>query len=197
MPHAIVTEYEIKNDLLPPLCIRCGQPATVRFQRTIRFIDEPGRWSGLYFVAFMISLFFFPPLLRPILRRARSVELKVPYCGPHLVRFVRRERRALFIAVPFWIVFVVAIDAAVIVALVHHFWTTIAMAAVLFAWMMLIDGVIGRLRRRKKKNLTVRIPWVHPAFVAALLEDRARDRVGNPDRREGFGDVRDDYDDAR
>ena len=53
-------------------------------------------------------------------------------------------------------------------------------------------GEVGILRASPTE---VRLTNVHPDFVNALIEDRARDRVDNPDRRALRGDLRDDYDD--
>ena len=47
----------------------------------------------------------------------------------------------------------------------------------------------------KPPKVGARLGRVHPAFVDALIAERARDRVSNPERRGGHGDVRDDFDD--
>jgi hypothetical protein len=42
---------------------------------------------------------------------------------------------------------------------------------------------------------SIRLNDVHPDFVAAVIEDRARSRVWDPDRRPAGRDVKDDFDD--
>jgi hypothetical protein len=197
MPHVIVTEYEITHDLLPPVCVKCGGPATERFKRKIRLIDEPGRWRGFYMLAFVVGIFFFPPLVIFVVRRARSLPLRIPYCGPDLARFRRQERIALIVLIPVWALISLSIDAFLLSSMIFQPGATCGAVAVVAVWLLLFDIFSGwRARRKAKKPTTVRMPGVHANFVAALLEDRARDRVDNPARRGGFGDIRDDFDDS-
>jgi hypothetical protein len=198
MPRVTVTAYELDHDLLPPVCVKCGQPATVRLDRTTRVIDEPGRWYGFYTVVVVVSIFFFPPLFLFLLRRAKAVRFRIPFCGPDLARTMRRERWALRVLVPVWCLWALLADTALVLQLFsrHSPWfcamagamaVVVAMGEVGTAWL--------RRRRRKPPVAEYNLPNVHPAFIAALSEDRARDRVDNPFRRGGRGDVRDDFDD--
>jgi hypothetical protein len=41
----------------------------------------------------------------------------------------------------------------------------------------------------------IRLVHVHQAFADALIHERARDRLDNPERRAPQGDMRVDYDD--
>jgi len=197
MPRVILTEYEVEHDLLPPLCIKCGKPATERFHRTVRFLDDPGRWGGLYVLTFLFTIYCLPPLLLVLLRRARAFRVKIPFCPSHLNRFRRRERIALGILVPLWVTVSLAIDTVLAAALYHQPGGTCMLAAGVATFIAAVDRFAAwRARRRgQKRPLRFNLPFVHPAFVAALTEDRARDRIDNPDRRGGHGDVRDDYDD--
>ena len=59
-------------------------------------------------------------------------------------------------------------------------------------WLALGRGEVTVHRAGRDR---VELKGVNPVFVDALIEDRARDRVDNPDRRALRGDVRDDFDD--
>jgi hypothetical protein len=198
MPSIRLTAYEVEHDRLPAVCVKCGQPATEHFVRTVRFLDDPGRWGGLFAVGVIVSLLMLPPLLPLLLRRAPLMRVRVPFCGPDLARTVRRERVSLRIVVPVWVLYVLAVDTSLVVAIVvGPSWAFLLMLTAALVLVAVADAVAGwRIRRRgKRPERKYNLPGAHPAFVAALLEDRARDRVSNPDRRGGHGDVRDDFDD--
>jgi hypothetical protein len=198
MPRVRLTAYEVEHDLLPPLCVKCGEPATEHFVRTVRILDEPGKWCGFFAVGVVVSLMMLPPLFPLMLRRSPTVRVRVPFCAPHRVRTVRRERLLLRVLVPLWIVYVLFLDTGLVVVLVAGpAWPFLLMLLLGLSLIAVGDAGAAWLARRrgKRPEPTYNFPGVHPAFVAALLEDRARDRVSNPDRRGGRGDVRDDYDD--
>jgi hypothetical protein len=119
-------------------------------------------------------------------------------CAADQGRTARKERRVLAILVPIWCLYVLVVDAVMVVGPLLNspgWFCAIATGAAVF--IVLLDAGHGWRRRRRgqTKWQSFKLPGVHPDFVAALLEDRARDRVNNPDRRGGHGDIRDDFDD--
>jgi len=197
MARVILSEYEVGRNLLPPLCITCGQPAAVRFDRTVRVLDDPGRWGGLYLPVLFFSIYCLPPLMMVLMHRARTFCVKIPVCPRHLHQFRCRERILLGILITLWVLVALVIDAGLAAALYRQPGWFCVLAAGIALFLVAVDRVVAwRTRRRaKKRTFKFNLPFVHPAFVAALAEDRARDRVLNEDRRAGFGDIRDDFDD--
>ena len=76
MPRVDLSDYELAHDLLPPVCAKCGEPATDRPTHKLYIADG---WSGAVQVFGLISgLFLFPPLMLFTLRFARLLEVRSP-----------------------------------------------------------------------------------------------------------------------
>jgi hypothetical protein len=198
MSHVTVTEYECEHELLPAVCVKCGKPADDFLVRTVRIIGGDGRWGVWRGFALLYALLFVPPLLPWALRLARTVRLKVPICSADRVKETRHERRANRVVVPIWIAGSIALDAYLVFHLVTSGPGVLCVALVVFP--VIVSALEGVTRLAKGQGEPpagpgVPLTGVHPAFVAALVEERARDRVVNPDRRNLRGDVRDDFDD--
>jgi hypothetical protein len=198
MARVTVTEYECEHDLLPAVCVKCGAPADDSLVRTFRIIDGSGQWEIWRGFAFLYALLFVPPLLPWALRLSRTFRINVPMCSADRAKESRREKRACWILVPIWIAWSIAVDAFLVVQSVTGGPGLLCFALVGFPFFFAALEVVTRPVRPKGErpaNRGLPLTAVHPAFVAALVEDRARDRVANPDRRSLRGDMRDDFDD--
>jgi hypothetical protein len=197
MPRVDLTDYEIAHDLLPAVCAKCGEPAVERVVHTIRVLLDG--WRGMVqLFGVLFGLFFFPPLLVYTLRHARPIEVRVPLCAAHRDRYRWQDWAEHRVLLPVWTVAAVLMDVVLVIDMATNFLGF----ACIGTWVVLIGAVIasgaigrGRVLVGKPGKTGLRLMDAHTAFVAAIQEDRARDRVSNPDRRGGFGDVRDDYDD--
>jgi hypothetical protein len=78
----------------------------------------------------------------------------------------------------------------------HDYVWAVAASAYVCAWnFVLVPVAVMWTRTTRRTKVTpegIRLSSVHPAYVMAIMEDRAAD----PARRPQFGDVRDDYDDG-
>src|SRR5207237_7888463 len=113
-----------------------------------------------------------------LLKRAKRVRVKIPYCRSDRTRIVRSERRAIRIFVVVWFVWALVIDVAIgTVLFVGPAWPFLLVLVIAMALIAVGDAGAGWLirRRRKGRPREYDLPGVHPAFVAALLEDRRRD----------------------
>ena len=196
MPTVDLTEYEVRHDLLPAVCARCGKPASDRVPHTTHVAE--GRWAPVQVLGLLGGLFIFPPLAVLALRSARAYSVGVPLCAAHREDFRRRERIDNTYVLWAWAAAAVVVEAVVLIVLLSGGPGVVCYApfGVLAAGVVASALVGGRsifLTRPVKEG--IRLARVHPAFVAALQADRARDRISNPDRRGGHGDMRDDYDD--
>ena len=197
MAQVTLTDYEIEHHVLPAVCARCGEPAAGRVELKLRVIDG---WRGIpAAIGLFVGLFFFPPLVLWTLYLARVVRLRVPHCPAHRREYVRAARTSFRVLLPTWTAVAVVLDAGLVVeaavtgtGVACCGLTLVPVAAALASG--LVERRLVRLSGPRKPGL--RLTNCHPGFVAAVLHDRARDRVDNPDRRGGFGDARDDYDDG-
>jgi hypothetical protein len=198
MAHIDITDYEITHNLLPRVCALCGEPTTKRVKLAIRIIDG---WRGAFqLIALFVGLFCFPPLvLRVIHRYSRTISVRVPMCTTHRAEHRRRMRLLFRTLMPWWTGAVIILDLFAILELAvggPGFWC-VGVFVVLFVVVLADAGLISRraISVGKPPKVDARLGRVHPAFVEALIAERARDRISNPERRGGHGDVRDDFDD--
>ncbi|MBO0697293.1 MAG: hypothetical protein J2P46_02760 [Zavarzinella sp.] len=200
MARITLTEYECEHDLLPAVCVKCGQPAQDRLVRTFRIGDGRGPWGFWRSLATLYGILMFPPLLLWALRRARSMRARVPYCRADRANTVRQERFAYCIIIPCWIIGVVMLDSFVMEDIFTGRPGLLGLAIVPIPLLFTsLEALTRKLFTQGGPATTTGFPLtgVHPAFVSALVEDRARDCVANPDRRALRGDIRDDFDDER
>lgn len=197
MPKATLTTYELDHDLLPAVCVKCGAPATVRVTRPVPI--PPRKRTGCWFIPLFFVLYLAVPavvVLLPVVVRKTGV--RIPACEAHQGDWAWRDRARRRILWPAMVALSLAVQAVVLTGLVIHPGLYAHAAAGVIAIAFLIDlavlarGEVGVFRNGPDK---VRLVRVHPDFVAALTEDRARDRVDNPARRSLRGDMRDDFDD--
>jgi len=203
MPKVTVTEYELVNDLLPMVCAKCGNPAEVRVPRPIRFIGSD--WAGVRALALIFGLLFFPPLFCFIAYRyAEIIRVRIPMCESHMDDWGWRDRAMFRLLIPGWTLAVLLLYSFGLaflilgddqIAAVCFLSPVVALVlTALVENLVLLRGAV-RTAKTEDKKLDVRLSSVHSEFVAALAEDRARDRVDNPERRVPTRDVREDFDD--
>jgi hypothetical protein len=203
MARVNATDYECESDLLPPICAKCGAPAADRVPRTVRYLhDQQGALVAVLVFSLFFGLFFFPPVFLLIAAwYSQAIQVRVPMCADHQTDWDWRDRAMNLLVLPAWCA---AVLAAEVCGLVLHAQGDPGGAAyfgvgpVALGLALLVENAVvlrGAVRLAKPDKDHVRLSGVHEEFVAALLEERARDRVSNPDRRAPRGDVRDDYDD--
>jgi hypothetical protein len=198
MAYVSLTDYEIEHDAMPAICATCAEPATNRVLMGICVVDG---WRGaLLLPVLLFGLFFFPPLLFWITMNSKlRITVRVPMCDRHRDEQNWRDRVTRRRMLPIWTAVALIMDAMIVAELFMRGpglscgAAVVAMMAVLVADGTLISRGGIKLMRPGKTGLMLRT--VHEGFVAAIVEDRARDRIDNPLRRWGHGDVRDDYDD--
>lgn len=200
MARATLTTYECKHDLVPMVCARCGAPAIERVSRPVPV--PPGCRRAAWFLPLFLLLYLAVPAVLALLpwltQRSRQTDVRVPLCPVDRDHWAWRDRARLRVLWPLVFAASLAVQAACLTGLVLHPALYAHTAAGVVAVGFLIDGlVIGRgevtVLRAGRDGFSLN--RVHPAFVNALIQNRARDRVDNPDRRVLRGDVRDDFDD--
>jgi hypothetical protein len=198
MADTTVTLYECERGLLPAVCVQCGSPATGTVQRPLP-VPPKKKWTCAWVLSLVLLLYLAVPaviIVLPWLWRRAAVG--IPVCDDHRDHWDWRRRVRTRVLWPPVVVASLAVQAACLAGfLLHPVAYAHAAAGVLvvgFAidWLTIGRREVGVLRAGDKE---VRLNNVHPTFLAALIEERARDRVDNPDRRALRGDVRDDYDD--
>ena len=190
MPTVLLTSYECRAGRLPRLCARCGEPT-----------DDGVRVPLLTPVPhFLLNLFLVvcPPvfvLLAVTVLDRRTYLL--PLCPSHRDDWKWRDRVSTwtYLAIPCLtystipILTYLSVDGAMAfalgVAVYYLSWATwVTPAAILWTHAVRTSKVTAR---------GIRLSGVHPTFVTALREDRARD--ADPARLTWGGTERDDYDD--
>jgi len=202
MPAVTVTAYEYENDLLPMVCGKCGRPAEVHVARPVRFFEER---EGLKTAALVGGLIFFPPLFLLIAYRyAEEIRVRVPMCETHQNDWRWRDRATYCFLMPTWTLTVLLLYGVCIMYLIKGDEENAAAAFIAVPAAIVVVALIenlvihyGTVRLLKEDKTTdVRLRGVHADFVAAIAEERARDRVDNPKRRPiRQRDMRDDFDD--
>ena len=199
LPKITVTRYECDHDLLPAVCVRCGAPAVERVPRSLP--KPPKAWGCLLWGPLVLIVYLALPftimLILWLLPRDQN-RVRLPTCAAHRDDWAWRYRvrtRWLWPAICFvsLVVQVICLTGTV----VHQGFYAHAAAGVLVVGFLFDQLTLGRreveITRPSSKELILR--GVHQGFVDALIHDRARDRVDNPERRALRGGVQEDYDD--
>ncbi|HVK11587.1 MAG TPA: hypothetical protein VM597_22640 [Gemmataceae bacterium] len=212
MAEITLTGYECERDLLPAVCAKCGAVAGHRVLRKLHSVrhDAPG-WTLRYVVRsvaaigvvclVIVSLYCVPWLSLRILNRwARVKKVRVPMCEAHRTEWDRLDRLTHFmvsactVLVPgLWVGGIAfALCDMDVYAL---FLLPVSLTPYLiFGPEIVFDSWIVRVTHGVPTG-SVRLKAVSPAFVAAVVADRAKHRVSDPDRRPTRGGTEDDYDD--
>jgi hypothetical protein len=196
MARATLSPYEYRRDLLPPVCVRCGEPATDRVPRTLRVPPDQLVW--LWGLPVLASLVFCPPLFLfiAVLIGERLV-VRLPACPDHVGDWVWRDRLTNFLLLPVWSLVAIALSVCIVLdperMVLYAGLAVLAAVAAVCLDMFVING--GTVLPVAGEKMDVQLRRVHPHFVLALADDRERDRREDPSRFHQFGDERDDYDD--
>lgn len=186
MPSVTLSDYECRRGLLPDVCAFCGAPAAGRRERT--FSWHPS-WV---WVLILINLIVVALVL------TKRMTVRVPVCEAH-DGFWRRRATILLTS---FLLIALFVGAAVAFSMDQppggpDLLQTVMCGGgivLVLAWVVLaaVYSVAG-VRPTEITDRDIRLTGLHEDFVAALREERARDRGR---RREGrYGDERDDYDD--
>jgi hypothetical protein len=197
MAEIIATIDECERGLLPPVCVRCGAPATERVPRPLPFLL---RLRTLWWVgpAFFLAYLLVPAVAVLFICPPRRVWYGLPTCADHRDHWAWRDRvRRRYLWPPICVASL-AVEVACLTGLILHPLLYAHAAAGVIMVGLALDGIAvlrGEVRFGPGRSGTVRLNGVHPAFVAALVEDRARNRVWDAARRPQHSTERDDFDD--
>jgi hypothetical protein len=195
-----VTAYECERDLLPPVCAKCGKPAVTRVIRPARYFKENYEvWKPVFAV---FSLIFLPALgILALVRLSYRIDVPLPMCEEHRHDYVWRDRVSLRWVLPIWTIVVLIFEILAVIDISGgdpEFCGFFLMGVLIAGVMGVIADTLINFTSVKMqvqiKAIGVWLSNVHPDFVAALVEDRARSRVDDANRR-GEDDMRQDYDD--
>jgi len=200
MARATLTTYECEHDLLPAVCARCGAPAAVRVGRSIPV--PPGCGTAAWLFPLFLVLYLAVPavlaLVPWLVRRVRQFEVRIPLCEADRGHWAWRDRVRFRVLWPAVFVASLAVQVACLAGLIlhpalyAHAAAGVVVVGFVIDWAALGRGEVAVHRAGRDR---ISLNRVHPDFVAALAEDRARDRVDNPDRRTLRGDIQEDFDD--
>ncbi|WP_020475928.1 Coa1/Tim21 domain-containing protein [Zavarzinella formosa] len=194
MAKVTLTEYECRKNLLPDVCMKCGEPADTRVKRNFS-------WYPPWVMVLVLAGVLVAAIVALILTKKMSV--RAPMCDLHKDHW---SKRTMWTLITFGILAVLGIGGIVILGAVENgpnkdsFTGLICGGGVfgLLAWLILV--VIFQSTMIKPTLITdkkITLVKVHPEFVRALEDDRAADEDDDdqpPPRKKKF-DRRDDDDD--
>lgn len=191
MPTVKLSRSECSRGLLPSVCMRCGAPADNRKSRTFSWFP-PIAYIGL--IAGILPF----AIIALVLTKRMSVS--VPLCHEHRGHWSTRTT-----------ITVVSLLALILMGVGFIVYTgnqppgpggdlsgifCLGWVGALIIWLILVAILqAGSIRATEITDRTVKLTGVHDGFIAALEEDRERDRDDGRERRRRYNDVRDDYDD--
>jgi hypothetical protein len=171
MPNIKLTDYECRKNLLPKVCMFCGQPAVTRKQRNFAW-HPPWVWI-LVLVGILVAA-----IVAIVLTKRMTV--RVPVCEQH-EGFWRR--RGMTIGFSFLGIVLVEIAAAIGAANLPQGQDNLGGFVcaggvfLLLGWLVLVAIYSTRsIRPTEITDRFIRLTGVHPEFIAALEDDRERDR---------------------
>jgi hypothetical protein len=182
------------------VCARCGAPATERVPRSLP--SPPGCGTAAWLLPLFLLVYLAVPAVLALLpwltRRFHRTAVRVPVCQAHRDHWAWRDRVRRRVLWPAVFATALAVQVACLADLMLHpgFYAHAAAGVVCIGfgleWLALGRGEVTVQRAGKDR---AQLNHVHLDFVATLIQDRARDRVDNPDRRTLRGDVQEDFDD--
>jgi hypothetical protein len=187
-----LSDYECRRDLLPGVCMVCGAPADVRKSKNFSW------YNPLAYLGLLAGLV---PFLIIALVLTKRMTVRVPLCQQHQSHW---SKRTLWVLGTFLAAMAVGIGAFAYMANQQPpnddaGWVCLACVGLLFVWLVAAAIIqSSAIRPTEITDTSITLTKVHPDFVEALREERARIREeGGGRRRDRYGDVRDDYDDQR
>jgi hypothetical protein len=201
MTRITLTRYEFEHNLLPARCVQCGTAADQRLPRPLPATPRVRTALWLIPVSFLLYLCV-PGLALYMHRFFPYISVGLPVCNLHLDHGRWRDRVRSQYLRPCFFAASVAVEVAFVAAgLVFHPAVSLLFAhaaAFVVLVALVVDHVAigrGEVFVSRDGRYGVQLARVHPAFIAAVIEERARDRVANPDRRPGPQGIHADYDD--
>lgn len=178
MPSVKLTDDECSHDLLPKICMFCGQPATTRKQRNFAWHPQ---WVWVLILAGLLIALIVALVL------TKRMTVRVPVCDEH-EGFWRRKGMAL----GFSFLGLCLVAMGVLVFMVNQGpgnddvtgWACLGSVGLFLAWLVFaaIYGSRG-IRPTEITDRYVRLTGVADEFVEALEDDRERDREEEAERR--------------
>ena len=191
MANVKLSRYECSRDLLPDVCMFCGEPATVRKQKT--FAWHPS-WVWVLILVNLIVVLIVAMVL------TKKMPTRVPVCDRHAGWWTRRTLILLFsflFMAAACLAGIFYVDSQPGNAKGDLSGVVCGGGVGLFLVWLIVAAIYGTrgVRPTEITDRDMKLTGVHEAFIDALQEDRARER----DQRDAgrFGDERDDYDDDR
>jgi len=185
-----LSKFECSRGLLPNVCAVCGAPADTRKHKTFAW------YTPLAYLGLLGGLL---PFVIIALVLTKRMSVGVPFCHQHQGHWGKRNALVLLCLLAVLLVGVGAMvytsgqppgakDNLSPVLCIGSF-------VLLVAWLILSIVVqLTSIRTTEITDRTITLTRIHADFVAALEEDREKDR-DDRDRRGRYGDIRDDYDD--
>jgi hypothetical protein len=184
MPDAYLRDYEVDPERLPPVCMRCGEPAT-------NYRDKKFQWHPPW-VAITILAGLLVYIILAIILTKRMI-VSAPLCDRHRYHWAKRTT---FILLGLLAVIVGVVVAAIVSSsprnqdLIPIVW--LGELVVFLVWLVgTIVAVVTQIGPREITDRTITLKGVCDAFIDAVDEDRAKDRGRRAARRRAL----DDYDD--
>jgi hypothetical protein len=196
MASVILTPYEYRRDLLPPVCAKCGAAASDKVPRRLRI--PPDQYVWLWGLPILVTIVSCPPLFMVLsVLIAEKVEVRVPMCAEHRDDWIWRDWAQKWVVYPLWSLAALGL-MGMLVFDPSLFCIYVGAAILLLLLVFVVEFHVvgyGSVMAIGGDRLEVSLRRVHPAFRDALQVAREKDRLENPARFRQFGDVRDDYDD--
>lgn len=177
---------EVRDDLFPLLCIRCGAPVSVRHRRTFRWLPWWQPLAAVPLGVLLVPLALVPLLGRVIYRemlsklaKPREMEMRVPVCPLH-------ESHWLWRSVLIWSGFVVVLLATLAGVILWQglpSWYWNAVAGLLGGWLTLC--VVARTTMTRAVRITgasLVLANVAAEFADRLDEERRAEPPETPKR---------------
>src|SRR4051794_9141970 len=182
MPNVKLSRHECSRDLLPSVCMFCGEPATTRKRKTFGWHPS---WVWVLILVNLIILIIVAMIL------TKKMPMRVPVCDRHEGYWTRR---ALTLTFTFLLVAVLCVgagsymDAQPVTQRGDLGGLLCGGGVVLFLGWLVLAAVYSAsgVRPTEITEKAIRLTGVSEIFVEALEEERARDR---DDRDRGrYGD---------
>ena len=181
MPIVRLSRFEVRKNLLPPVCVVCGAPAVVRRDRKFSWFPS---WTWvIVLVSWLIGLILMVAL-------TKTMRVRLPACAEHEGYW---RRRGTFLAIG-WVL-TLSICAVLIVFLglqPEQRQRALAVppcgtsATTFVTWIVMLIVVCNRgVRAIQISERSITLAGVHERFDSALEADRDRDRAeSDADERE-------------
>lgn len=196
MASVTLTEYECRKNLLPNVCMRCGEPATTLVRRNFS-------WYPQWIILLVLVALLVAAIVAMILTKRMLVH--VPMCEQHQGHW---SKRMLWMLLTFGVLSLLAIGGIALLSAAENGPDKETLTGVvcgggvfgLLAWLILVVVLqSGMIRPTEITDRQITLTKVHPEFVRALEDERAADEDDDDDRPKPRGPAKNlrDRDDDR